>query len=100
MAENFSTMISTSSYRIMTSYIIALVHILPNKMGVAERKNRHLLEVFRASLFGANMPQSFWGDVIIFVAYLTQSDSFKYLEFPNSFSNTSPPYLNTSDPKP
>ncbi|CAL9011665.1 unnamed protein product, partial [Prunus brigantina] len=38
--------------------------------GVAERKNRHLLEVVRASLFGANMPRSFWGKAVISAAYL------------------------------
>ncbi|CAL9017761.1 unnamed protein product [Prunus brigantina] len=31
----------------------------PQQNGVAERKNIHLLEVVRASLFGANMPRSF-----------------------------------------
>ncbi|XP_021829064.1 uncharacterized protein LOC110769409 [Prunus avium] len=35
----------------------------PQQNGVAERKNRHLLEVVRASLFGANMPRSFWGRI-------------------------------------
>ncbi|CAL9020488.1 unnamed protein product [Prunus brigantina] len=34
----------------------------PQQNGVAERKNRHLLEVVRSSLFGANMPRSFWGE--------------------------------------
>ncbi|KAL0393487.1 UNVERIFIED_CONTAM: Retrovirus-related Pol polyprotein from transposon RE1 [Sesamum latifolium] len=32
----------------------------PQQNGVAERKNRHLLEVVRASLFEANMPTSYW----------------------------------------
>ncbi|BBN68958.1 hypothetical protein Prudu_661S000700 [Prunus dulcis] len=52
---------------------------------VAERKNRHLLEVVRAFLFGANMPRSFWGEA--------------YPKFSNTTSNTSPPYPNTSHPK-
>ena len=30
--------------------------------GVAERKNRHLLEVVRASLIAAKIPISYWGD--------------------------------------
>ncbi|CAL8152115.1 unnamed protein product [Prunus armeniaca] len=33
MAENFSTMILTSSYKIMASYINAHVLTLPNRMG-------------------------------------------------------------------
>ena len=31
----------------------------PQQNGVAERKNRHLLEVVCASLFGAHMPKSY-----------------------------------------
>ncbi|CAL9021814.1 unnamed protein product [Prunus brigantina] len=38
--------------------------------GVAERNNRHLLEVVHASLFGANMPRLFWGEDIFSAAYL------------------------------
>uniref|UniRef100_A0A2N9HZW3 Integrase catalytic domain-containing protein n=1 Tax=Fagus sylvatica TaxID=28930 RepID=A0A2N9HZW3_FAGSY len=36
----------------------------PQQNGVAERKNRHLLEVVRASLFGAHMPTSYWGEAV------------------------------------
>jgi len=32
----------------------------PQQNGIAERKNRHLLEVVCASLFGAHMPVSYW----------------------------------------
>ncbi|CAL8991370.1 unnamed protein product [Prunus brigantina] len=42
----------------------------PQQNGVAERKNRHLLEVVRASLFGAHMPRSFWGEAVLSAAYL------------------------------
>ncbi|KAK2988104.1 hypothetical protein RJ640_023853 [Escallonia rubra] len=42
----------------------------PQQNGVAERKNRHLLEVVRASLIEAHLPLSYWGEVLISTAYL------------------------------
>ncbi|RVW74747.1 Retrovirus-related Pol polyprotein from transposon RE1 [Vitis vinifera] len=42
----------------------------PQQNGVAERKNRHLLEVVRASLIAAKTPISYWGEVITSAAYL------------------------------
>ena len=35
--------------------------------GVAERKNRHLLEVAGALMFARNVPKLFWGDVVLTV---------------------------------
>ncbi len=37
---------------------------------MAERKNRHLLEVFRASLIKAHMLLSYWGEALTSAAYL------------------------------
>jgi hypothetical protein len=42
----------------------------PQQNGVAERKNRHLLEVVRASLIEAHMPLSYWGEALTSAAYL------------------------------
>ncbi|WKA00225.1 hypothetical protein VitviT2T_018605 [Vitis vinifera] len=42
----------------------------PQQNGVAERKNRHLLEVVHASLIAAKTPISYWGEAITSVAYL------------------------------
>ena len=42
----------------------------PQQNGVAERKNRHLLEVVRASLIEAHMPLSYWGGALTSAAYL------------------------------
>ncbi|WKA11706.1 hypothetical protein VitviT2T_029179 [Vitis vinifera] len=42
----------------------------PQQNGVAERKNRHLLEVVRASLIAAKTPISYWGETITSAAYL------------------------------
>ena len=42
----------------------------PQHNGVAERKNRHFLEVIRASLIEAHMPLSYWGLALTSAAYL------------------------------
>nr|CAN81557.1 hypothetical protein VITISV_010784 [Vitis vinifera] len=42
----------------------------PQQNGVAERKNRHLLEVVRASLIVAKTPISYWGEAITSATYL------------------------------
>ncbi|RVW62614.1 Retrovirus-related Pol polyprotein from transposon TNT 1-94 [Vitis vinifera] len=42
----------------------------PQQNGVVERKNRHLLEVARASLIAAKTPISYWGEAITSAAYL------------------------------
>ncbi|KAI5328264.1 hypothetical protein L3X38_027661 [Prunus dulcis] len=53
----------------------------PQQNGMAERKNRHLLEVVRASLFGANMPRSFWGEAILSATYLINRIPSSILNF-------------------
>ncbi|CAL9005203.1 unnamed protein product [Prunus brigantina] len=53
----------------------------PQQNGVAERKNRHLLEVVRASLFGAHMPRSFWGEAVLSAAYLINRIPTSILQF-------------------
>ncbi|RVW14559.1 Retrovirus-related Pol polyprotein from transposon RE1 [Vitis vinifera] len=47
----------------------------PQQNGVAERKNRHLLEVVRASLIAAKTPISYWGEAITSAAYLINRGS-------------------------
>ncbi|RVW58707.1 Retrovirus-related Pol polyprotein from transposon RE1 [Vitis vinifera] len=42
----------------------------PQQNGVAERKNRRLLEVAHASLIAAKTPISYWGEAITSAAYL------------------------------
>ena len=51
----------------------------PQQNGIAERKNRHILEVARSLLFSTNMPKKFWGDAVLTVAYLINRLSSKTL---------------------
>ncbi|KAK2970690.1 hypothetical protein RJ640_023895 [Escallonia rubra] len=54
----------------MESFIKLTCSNTPQQNGVAERKNRHLLEVVRASLIKAHLPLSYWGEALISAAYL------------------------------
>ncbi|KAI5324129.1 hypothetical protein L3X38_033202 [Prunus dulcis] len=53
----------------------------PQHNGMAERKNRHLLEVVHASLIGANMPRSIWGEAVLSAAYLINRIPSSILNF-------------------
>lgn len=42
----------------------------PQQNGVAERKNRHLLEVARSLMFTMGVPNYLWGDAVLTACYL------------------------------
>ena len=65
----------------MEPFIKLLVPIHPNRMWVAEQKNRHLLEVVRASLIEAHMPLSYWGHALTSTAYLINRVPFSTIDF-------------------
>ncbi|KAL6294169.1 hypothetical protein ACE6H2_002311 [Prunus campanulata] len=53
----------------------------PQQNGVAERKNRHLLETARALLIGAHVPRHHWDDAIVTSVYLINRMPSKVLDF-------------------
>ena len=42
----------------------------PQQNGVAERKNKYLIEIIRTLLIHGNVPEKFWGDAILTTCYL------------------------------
>ncbi|RVW41200.1 Retrovirus-related Pol polyprotein from transposon TNT 1-94 [Vitis vinifera] len=53
----------------------------PQQNGVVERKNRHLLEVVRASLIAAKTLISYWGEAITSAVYLINRVSSSSINF-------------------
>lgn len=42
----------------------------PQQIGIAERKNKHFLEVYRVIMFSMNVPKYLWGGAILTTSYL------------------------------
>nr|CAN80831.1 hypothetical protein VITISV_002503 [Vitis vinifera] len=59
----------------------------PQQNGVAERKNRHLVETTRTILLHSHVPFRFWGDAVLTVCYLINRmpSSVLHDQIPQSF---------------
>ena len=57
----------------------------PQQNGVAERKNRHLMEVARSMMFQANVPKRFWSDAVASACYLINRIPTRVLEDQSPF---------------
>jgi transposase InsO family protein len=49
----------------------------PQQNGMAERRNRTLLEMVRSMMTQANLPISYWGDALLIAAYILNRVSSK-----------------------
>ena len=52
----------------------------PQQNGVAERKNRHLMEVARSMMFHMKVPKGFWADAVMTATYLINRIPTKVLD--------------------
>jgi Integrase core domain len=57
----------------------------PEQNGVAERKNRHILEVTRCLLFSMNVPKYLWGEAAQTTTYLINRISLRTVDFSTPF---------------
>ncbi|KAJ9541315.1 hypothetical protein OSB04_027821 [Centaurea solstitialis] len=53
----------------------------PQQNGVAERKNRHILEISRSLMFTTNVPKYYWGEAVLTAVYLMNRMPSKVLKF-------------------
>ncbi|CAN1822216.1 Retrovirus-related Pol polyprotein from transposon TNT 1-94, partial [Linum perenne] len=53
----------------------------PEQNGIAERKNRHLLEMTRALMFGTHVPKHLWGEALLTATYLINRLPSRTLEY-------------------
>ena len=53
----------------------------PQQNGIAERKNRHLLEVARALLFTMNVPSFLWAEAVLTASFLINRMPTKVLNY-------------------
>ncbi|RVW39495.1 Retrovirus-related Pol polyprotein from transposon RE1, partial [Vitis vinifera] len=53
----------------------------PQKNGVAERKNRHLMEVARSLMIASNVPKQLWGEAVLTETYLINRMPSRILQF-------------------
>ena len=53
----------------------------PQQNGIAERKNRHLLEVTRAIMFSMNVPKYLWGNALLTACHLINRMSSRVLQY-------------------
>ena len=57
----------------------------PQQNGIVERKHKHLLEVARALMIQANLPQQCWGESILTALYLINRFSTPLLQYRTPF---------------
>lgn len=67
----------------------------PQQNGIAEGKNRDLMEVTRSLMLTTNVPNHFWGEAVLSVAYLINRMPSKALHIKTPYQTLSSIYPNT-----
>lgn len=57
----------------------------PQQNGIAERKNRHILEVARSLMFTTHVPKHFWGEAVLTATYLINRMPSRILQFKSPY---------------
>ena len=57
----------------------------PQQNGVAEKKNRHILEVARSLRFTTHVPKHFWGEAVLIATYLINRMPSRVLHFKSPY---------------
>lgn len=70
----------------------------PQQNGVAERKNRQLLEMVRATLFDAYMPPQYWGESLSAASYLINRIPSRTLDFQTPLDTLNHSLISPSTP--
>ena len=88
LSDNAKEFFSTQFTHHLTS--MGIIHqsscsYTPQQNGVAERKNRHLLEVARCLLLQMNVPKVFWGDAVLTSYFLINRMLFAILHGQSPF---------------
>ena len=75
-------------HSVLSDYLLkqGIVHLsscvdTPQQNEIAERKNRHLLEVARSIMFATHVPKHFWGEAVLTAAYLINRMPSRVLKF-------------------
>ena len=56
--------------KLLSSHVILHKSTSLQQNGIAEKKNRHLVEIVRTLLLGANMLIHYWGDTILTICFI------------------------------
>lgn len=66
----------------------------PQQNGIAERKNKHLLEVARAIMFSMHVPKYLWGDAFLTASYLINRMPTRVLQYVTPLGYFKKPFPN------
>lgn len=81
MDNNFQEYLTDNGIIGQTTYVNT-----PQQNGIAERKNRHLVEVVRSLMITTNVPVYLWGEAVLTAAYLINRMPSSVLNFETPIS--------------